>query len=168
MLTSYLWYEADADKNGTLSQQEADKWGSARAALLTATLDNQPLPLLMESVQMPADLQRFQAGQEFITFNLSAKLPQGTASTQRLILNNGMEPKISINWFYLSAIENTAFLFPAQQNNTITIDIVQNRALITDQSKLLTTWDSGTPSLPVGQQKDVVTETAKQVVPELA
>jgi hypothetical protein len=79
-----------------------------------------------------------------------------------------MEPKTSINWFYLSAIENTAFLFPAQQNNTITIDLVQNRTLVTDQSKLLTDRDSGTLSLRVGQQKDVVTETAKQVVPELA
>ena len=56
MLTSYLWYEADANQDGSLSQQEVDQWGHARAALLTATLDDKPLPLLMESVQMPADL----------------------------------------------------------------------------------------------------------------
>jgi ABC-type nickel/cobalt efflux system permease component RcnA/Tol biopolymer transport system component len=165
MLTSYLWYDADANQDGTLSQQEADNWGRARATLMTATLDDQPLPLLMDSVQMPSDLNKFQAGQEFITFTLSAKLP---ANAQRLILTNGMEPKISINWFYLSAVENAAFLFPDQKNNSITIDLVQNRALAADQSKLLTAWDSGTPSLPAGQQKDVVTSTAEQVVPELA
>ena len=62
---------------GLSASMEADTWGRARAALLTATLDDQPLPLLIESVQMPSDLQSFQAGEEFITFTLSAKLPQG-------------------------------------------------------------------------------------------
>jgi len=165
MLTSYLWYEADADQDGILSPQEADDWGRERAALLIATLDDKPLPLLIESVQMPADLNKFQAGEEFITFNLSAELPDGA---RRFVLNNGMEAKTSINWFHLSATEDTAFLFPAQQNNSITIDLVQDRASAADQSKLLTTWDSGAPSLPAGQKKDAVTETAEQVVPELA
>jgi nickel/cobalt transporter (NicO) family protein len=165
MLTSYLWYEADADQDGSLSQQEANEWGRARTALMTATLDDKPLPLLVESVQMPADLQKFQAGEEFITFNLSAKLPDGA---KHLVLNNNMEPKTSINWFYLSATEGTAFLFPTQKNNSITIDFMQDRALVPDQSKLFTAWDSGTPSLPAGQQKDAVTTTAEQVVPELA
>ena len=168
MLTSFLWYQADTDQDGTLTSVEADTWGRARAALLTATLDDKHLSLLIESVQMPTDLQSFQAGQEFITFNLSTKLPQGTSNAQHLSLNNGMEQKISINWFYLSAAEDTAFLFPTQKNNTITVDIVQNRTLVKDQSILLSLWDSGTPSLPVGQKKDVVTETAEQVVPELA
>jgi ABC-type nickel/cobalt efflux system permease component RcnA/WD40 repeat protein len=165
MLTSYLWYGADADQDGSINQQEADAWGRTRTALLTATLDDQPLSLRTESVQMPADLQKFQAGEEFITITLSADLPHGAG---HLILTNGMEPKTSINWFYLSATEDTAFLFPKQQNNSIAIDFFTDRVLATDQSKLLTTWDSGAPSLPAGQQKDVVTTTAEQVVPELA
>ena len=165
MLTSYLWYEADADQDGILSPQEADEWGRARATLMTATLDDKPLSLLIDSVQMPADLNKFQAGEEFITFNLSAKLPD---DAKHLVLTNGMEAKTSINWFYLSAIEDTAFLFPAQQNNSIAIDLAQDRALAAEPDKLLTAWDSGAPSLPAGQQKDVVTTTAEQVVPELA
>ena len=165
MLTSYLWYEADANQDGSLSPQEADEWGRARAALMTATLDDQPLSLRMDSAQMPADLTKFQAGEEFITFNLSAELPEGA---RRLVVKNEMQPKTSINWFYLSAIEDAAFLFPAQQNNSITIDLVQDRASASAPDKLLTTWDSGAPSLPAGQQKDVVTQTAEQVVPELA
>jgi len=168
MLTSFLWYQADTDQDGNLSAAEADAWGRAHAALMTASLDDKPLPLLIDSVQMPTDLQNFQAGEQFITFTLSAKLPQETSNTQRLNLVNSMEPKTSINWFYLSANENTAFLFPTQKNNALTVDIVQDRALITDQNKLLTSWDSGIPSLPVGQQKDVVTQTSEQVVPALA
>lgn len=74
MLSGFLWYEADIDQDGTLTTLEAETWGNARAALLTATLDNKPLPLLIDFVKIPADLQSFQAGQEFITFTLSAKL----------------------------------------------------------------------------------------------
>ncbi|MBP6178852.1 MAG: PD40 domain-containing protein [Anaerolineales bacterium] len=168
MLTSFLWHEADADQNDILTQQEIDDWGRARAALLTATLDDKPFPLLIESVQMPADLKNFQAGLEFITFNLSAKWPQDSANVQRLILDNGLEPTKSINWYYLSTEENTAFLFPSQKNHTIAIDVIQNKTLAGSQNKLLTAWDSGTPSLPLGQQNDVVTETAQEVVPELS
>jgi ABC-type nickel/cobalt efflux system permease component RcnA len=168
MLTSFLWYQADADQDGTLTSLEADTWGRARAALLIATLDDKPLPLLIESVHMPADLQKFQAGEEFITFTLSASLPNEPASIRRLALNNGMEQKTSINLFSLSASGNVTFLYPLQKNNAITIDIVQDRMLITDQSKLISSWNSGMPSLPAGQKKDVVTQTAEQVVPELA
>jgi hypothetical protein len=62
MLTSFLWYQADTDQDGNLSAMEADTWGRANAALMTASLDDKPLPLLIESVQMPSDLQNFQAG----------------------------------------------------------------------------------------------------------
>lgn len=168
LLTNFLWNEMDSDGDGTLSQAEAATWGNARAALITATLDDKPFPLLIDSVQLPADLRSFQAGEEYITFNLSAAWPQDADNTHRLILENGMEQKKSINWFYLTAAENTAFLFPTQKSHILAIDMIQERGLISDPSSLLTAWDSGTPALPFGQEKDVVTETAEQVVPELA
>lgn len=168
LLTNFLWNEMDSNGDGTLSQAEAATWGNARAALITATLDDRPFPLLTDSVQLPADLRSFQAGEEYITFTLSAAWPQDADNTHRLILGNEMEQKKSINWFYLTATENTAFLFPTQKSHILTIDIIQERGLISDPSSLLTAWDSGTPALPFGQEKDVVTETAEQVVPELA
>ena len=168
MLSGFLWYEADIDQDGTLTTLEAETWGNARAALLTATLDNKPLPLLIDFVKIPADLQSFQAGQEFITFTLSAKLNQTATNIQRLFLDNKLEQQKSINWFYLSTVENTAFLLPTQKNQTLTVDIIQDRSLVTDQSTLLSTWDSGVPSLPAGQKKDIVTSTSEQVVPALA
>ena len=168
LLTNFLWNEMDSDQDGTLSESEVATWGNARAALITASLDDKPLPLLIDSVQLPADLRSFQAGEEFITFHLSAAWPPETNNVSRLVIENGMEIQKSINWFYLSAEDNTAFLFPAQKSHIITIDIIQDRSLIADASSLLTAWDSGTPALPFGQEKDVVTETAEQVVPELA
>lgn len=168
LLTNFLWDEMDANQDGTLSEEESQTWGNARAALITARLDDKPFPLLVESVQLPTSLRGFQAGEEFITFHLSALWPSGANNIRKLVLENGMETQKSINWFYLSAEDNTAFLFPAQKSHIITIDIIQDRSLITDETTLLTAWDSGTPALPFGQEKDVVTETAEQVVPELA
>ncbi|MBE0683200.1 MAG: hypothetical protein IH589_14930 [Anaerolineales bacterium] len=168
LLTNYLWNEMDSNQDGALSQVEAETWGSARAALITSTLDDKPLPLLMDSIQLPTDLRNFQAGEEFITLNLSAVWPQDANNARGLILENGMEKTKSINWFYLTATEDTAFLFPTQKSNILEIDIIQNRNLISDPTTLLTAWDSGTPALPFGQEKDVVTEAAEQVVPELA
>jgi nickel/cobalt transporter (NicO) family protein len=168
LLINFLWHEIDSDQDGILSPLETETWGNARAALITATLDDKPFPLLMDSVQLPADLRSFQAGEEYITFHLSAAWGPETNNVRRLVLENGLEQTKSINWFYLTATENTAFLFPTQSNHIINIDIIQDRNLMSDQTDLLTAWDSGTPALPFGQGKDVVTETAEQVVPELA
>lgn len=168
LLTNFLWYEMDSDQDGTLSPFETETWGNARAALMTATLDDKPFPLRMDSVQLPADLRSFQAGQEHITFHLSAGWSPGTNNVRQLVLENRLEQTKSINWFYLSAADHTAFLFPTQKSHIITIDIIQDSSLISNQTKLLSAWDSGTPALPFGQEKDVVTETAEQVVPELA
>jgi len=168
ILTSYIWYEADADQDGNLSQQEVDDWGSGLVPALTMSLDGTPLPLNLDSAQMPADLNKFQAGEEFITLNLSAELPPAQTAPQKLTLRNMFQTKTSVNWFYLSATDDTGFLFPNQQNHFIEFDFFSNRALAPEPDKLLTTWDSGAPSLPAGQQKDLVTQTAEQVVPELA
>jgi len=168
MLTSYLWYEADTNQDGTLSQEEADAWGSGITSALTATLDGAPLPLQMDSASMPADLNKFQAGEEFITLTLSAQLPPASNDSQKLVLRNVFQSKTSVNWFYLSTVGEAAFLFPRQQNHSIEIEFFANRAFAPEPDKLLTAWDSGAPSLPAGQQKDVVTQTAEQVVPELS
>lgn len=168
LLTNFLWHEMDSDEDGTLSPTEIETWGNARAALMTATLDDKPLPLRIDSMRLPGELRAFQAGEEFITFNLSAQWGQTSVNAQRLVVENGLEPSKSINWFHLTAEENTAFLFPSQKSHILAIDLIRDRSLLADQSPLLTAWDSGMPALPLGQEKDVVTEAAEQVVPELA
>jgi nickel/cobalt transporter (NicO) family protein len=168
VLTGFLWYEMDTDQDGTLSPREIEAWGSLRAAWMTASLDDKPLPLVVESTQLPGSLRAFQAGEEFITFDLSARWEPGAGNVQRLVIENGWEPQNSINWYYLNAEDDAAFLFPSQRSHTLAVDMIRDRNLLPDQSPLLTAWDSGTPSLPLGQQKDAVTETAEQIVPELA
>lgn len=167
LLVNFIWNEMDANQDGLVDDAEAEAWSVSRLDLLLVSLDGKSLPLRVDSVQVPAALQAFQAGEEFITFNLSADLSGGTNNTQRIMIENGIEPTKSINWFYLTAEDGTAFLFPSQKSHVLTIDYIRNPSSIEDQSRLLTVWDSGAPVLPFGQQKDVVTETAEQVVPEL-
>lgn len=168
LLTNFLWYEMDANGDGVLSPFEVESWGNVRAALMTATVDDTPLPLRIDSVQLPGELQKFQAGEEFITFHLSAAWAPGAVNVQRLVIENGLETQKSINWYYLAATDDAAFLFPGQKSHILTIDMIRDRSLLADQNPLLTAWDSGMPALPLGQQKDVITEAAEQVVPELA
>jgi ABC-type nickel/cobalt efflux system permease component RcnA/Tol biopolymer transport system component len=168
MLVSFIWHEADSNQDEILSAQEVNAWGAPRAALLAATLDDHDFPLQLDSVSFPKDLQKFQAGDDFIVFNLSAKWTRDSTSIHTLVLKNNMETRKSINFFELSSKDNAAFLFPAQKNHVITIEFTRDRALVADQRNLLNVWDSGAMSMPVGQQKDVVTETAEQIVPELS
>ncbi|HNO95014.1 MAG TPA: hypothetical protein PKJ84_12640, partial [Anaerolineales bacterium] len=168
LLVNFIWNEMDSNQDGTVSEDEAQTWSASRLDSFLVSLDGKTLPLTVDSINIPSSMQAFQAGEEFIIYNLSADLSQSTNNTQRIVIENGMEAAKSINWFYLTAEEGTAFLFPAQRSHILTIDYIHNPASIDDQSRLLTTWDSGAPALPFGQKKDVVTETAEQVVPELS
>ena len=167
LLVNFLWAEMDKDQDGSVSAAESESWSASYRDLLLVSLDGKSLPLTMDSVQLPATLNGFQSGQELITFTFSTDLSAGTNNAERIVVENTMLPPKSINWFYLTADDGTAFLFPSQKSHILTIDYIRNPETIEDQSRLLTTWDSGAPALPFGQQKDVVTETAEQVVPEL-
>lgn len=167
LLVNFLWAEMDKDQDGSISASESESWSASYRDLLLVSLDGKSLPLNMDSVQLPATLTGFQSGQELITFKFSANLSASANNTERIIVENSMLPPKSINWFYLTAEDGSAFLFPSQKSHILTIDHIRNPATIEDQSRLLTSWDSGSPTLPFGQKKDVVTETAEQVVPEL-
>lgn len=167
LLVNFIWNQADLDQDGTINESEATRWGNNYVALFTATLEDKPLPLTLESMQMPIDLNKFQAGEESINFKLSAEWNQNENNVQQLIFQNDVEKEKSINWFYLTATQDTAFLFPTQKSHVLTIDIIKDKNLMPAESQLITSWDTGTPSLPLGQQKDVVTKTAEELVPEL-
>jgi nickel/cobalt transporter (NicO) family protein len=167
LLINFLWSQMDTDQNGSLDENESESWANAYASFLTATLEDKPFPLELDSFQFPADLNKFQSGEETIHFYFSAEWNQNGNNAQRLVIQNDMEITKSINWFYITAEEQTAFLFPSQKSHILTIDMIRDSSLIPDQSQLIKTWDSGTPALPLGQRKDVVTETAEELVPEL-
>ena len=59
MLVSFIWYEADINKDDTVSVEEAQRWASVRVPLLTATLDGESLPLQLDELQFPSSQRRF-------------------------------------------------------------------------------------------------------------
>ena len=168
LLVNFIWNEMDANQDGLVGDSEAESWSASRLDLLRVSLDGKPLPLTVDSIHVPPSLQAFQSGEDFIVYNLSADLSGSANNARRIVIENGMETGKSINWFYLTAEDGAAFLFPSQKSHILTIDFIHNPASIEDQSRLLMSWDSGAPALPFGQEKDVVTETAEQVVPELS
>ena len=168
MLASWLWHEVDRDQDEAISTKEARDWGEAQVALLRTALDGVAFPLQMDDVQFPTNLNELQSSSEPILLTLSAPWPQDGKNSHRLNFHNGMEEQNSVNWFIVQAIETAAFLQPVQQSSQLTIEIVRERELASDQTGFLTKWDSGTPALPPGQEKDVVMQTAEQIIPELA
>lgn len=168
MLASWLWHEADQNQDDILSLEEARLWGVERAALMIARLDDAALPMRLDRVEFPKDLNALQSNRAPILLVLSASWPQDGKNAHRLILRNGMEELNSVNWFNIIAIDEAVFWQPAQQGGQFGVDFFRAREQISDPSGLLTRWDSGTPSLPPDQGRDAVMQTAGQVIPELA
>jgi len=163
MLVSFIWYEADADQDEAISPQEAEAWGKARASLFSVTLDGEPFPLQLEEVKFPGGMNSFQAGDEFITLDLSAAWPEDQENPFQLMITNGMEEGKSLNWFYLQAGDGLKFQTPQQKNNRLQAQVFPSPAQA-GQVELITGWDSSMPSISSWQGG----QAAEQVVPELA
>ncbi len=168
MLVSYLWFEADADKNDVVSEEEVQVWVKSRASKLTAYLNNNTLPLTLDKVDFPSTRDAFQAGSELITFYLSAPWPQGLDEEFNVTLRNGLEEQKSLNWYYLASEDGIQFQAPQQKNNNITVEVFPSTAQTAEGTKLLSTWDSSMPSLSSwqGGSSQPTVESTPQPAPE--
>jgi len=83
LLINFIWNQMDTDQDGAISDSESKSWSASRLDLLQVSLDGKSLPLTVDSIQIPSSLQTFQAGEENITFHLSADLSTDTDNTQR-------------------------------------------------------------------------------------
>ena len=167
ILANYILTQTDSNQNGTIDADELDSWTKAYVPLLVATLDSSALPLEIKSVQFPSDISRFQAGDEYIVVSLTAEWPQSGDNKHQFVLHDQFEEKVSITWFYLTAVNGPTFTTPDQQGGILNLELFKDKAQASQEHKLITSWDSGSPSLPPGQKKDAVTSTAEQVIPEL-
>lgn len=169
MLISYIWFNADADQDGMVGADEAQGWAESRVSNFTAILNNAQLPLQLEDVQFPSSENSFQAGEQFITIRLSAGWPEDLGDSYKLSLHNGVEQQKSLNWYFINSQDGISFEAPQQKNSSIVFEVLRIPAQDSSQTTRLTTWDSSRPSLSSSQSDaDIVTQTAQQVVPELA
>jgi len=159
ILISYIWFDADKDQDDTVSAEEAAQWAGSRASTFTARMDGARLPLQFDGVQFPSSRDSFQAGQEFITFNLSAAWPEGLGDSFQLTFHNGLEEQKSLNWYFIDSQDGLQFQPPQQRNSSITLDVFQPSTLGMTQTQMLTAWDSSVPSLSSGQGGQPTTAT---------
>ena len=140
--------------------------GRVRAPpLFTATLDGAPFPLQYDGVQFPSNRDSFQAGQEFITFHLSAAWPEGLGDSFQLTFHNGVEEQKSLNWYFINAQDGLKFQTPQQKNSNISLDVFQASAQGPAQTQLLTIWDSSMPSLSSWQGGGQTAATPQPAAP---
>ena len=165
MLISYIWFDADTDQDDTVSAEEADRWARARASLFTATLAGARFPLQYDGVQFPSSRDSFQAGQEFITFHLSAAWPAGLGDSFQLTFHNGVEEQKSLNWYFINSQDGFQFQTPQQKNSNIAIKVYRPTAQAPAQTQLLTAWDSSMPSLSSWQGGGQPATTPEPAVP---
>ncbi len=168
MLVSYLWFEADADKNDVVSEEEVQVWAKSRASKLTAFLNNSTLPLTLDKVDFPSTRDAFQAGSELITFYLSAPWPEELNNSFDVTLRNGLEEQKSLNWYYLTSEDGIQFQAPQQKNNNITVEVFPSTVQAAEGTKLLSAWDSSMPSLSSwqGGSSQPTVESTPQPAPE--
>lgn len=164
LLANWVWSGADENGNNVVDPDELEAWGNSHAALLTAKLDSTILSWQLAETRFPSDLNALQSGAESIRLSLTAEWEPGSAGDHTLLIANHFEERISINWFYVVAMDGMAFAAPNQNGKELTFNWSDNAS---DTSNLLTEWDSGKLTLPAGQKKDVVSETAEQIIPEL-
>lgn len=167
MLISYVWFQADGNKDGIVTEEEARKWAAAPASLFTAALDHERLPLRLDGVKFPSDMSAFLSGAESIVLHLSAAWSEPLGDSYELVLYNGLEESRSVNWYYLIAQDDLKFPTPQQSSNLITLEVFEPSAQASARFHLWTEWDSSIPSLPQ-EPPDTATQTPAQTRPGLS
>src|SRR3990172_910305 len=160
LLAGWTWSGVDENQNTVIDLEELEVWGKAHAALLTAELDSSVLLLQLDETRFPPDLNTLQSGAESIRLLLTAEWGQGSSEDHTLLLSNQFEERISINWFYVTAVNGAAFETPEQRGGVLSLFVGVNAEA---HGNLLTEWDSGRLTLPTGKKKDAVSGTAEQI-----
>ena len=164
LLANWMWSGVDQNQNDQIEPDELNTWGQEYAGMLGATLNGMPLDLRLEDIYFPSARTDLQSGDDPIRISLNADWSQPLDERGELVIFNRFEEQNSINWFYVTALDGIGFEKPVQSGGKLGVIFHKDGGT---QQDLLTSWDSGKPSLPPGQSKDPVSQSAEQVIPEL-
>jgi nickel/cobalt transporter (NicO) family protein len=143
-LADAAWAAADTNKDGAISDAEAQTWAAPFVSDLTIMVDSQPVgSVRVDAVHWPTSVDVLRTGEQAVTIALTANWPKGLAGRHALEVHNAYLEPNSLNWFSLTASNGLSFGRPAQNNGRLVFDLS-----IGGQSAALTSWTSGTPNLP--------------------
>ena len=140
LLADSVWTAADADRNGTISQSEAQAWVAPFLAQLSVTLDGKILSPNVKSLHWPAAIGVLRTGEDAIQMQLSAEWSTQSSGARHLQIHNAYLEANSLNWFSLTAAPGLSFTTPAQTNGLLVFDL-------SAANGALTSWNSGQPDL---------------------
>ncbi len=141
LLAASTWYEADANRDDVVSDDEAEAWLAPLLAAWQSSLGDEMLVWELTAVAWPADLTAFELGDAVITANLAATFTANPPAD--LLLYNPYAEALSINWFYIYGEEGVTFTRPWQENGRLSLTLSFSES----EAAPLSYWDSGTPAL---------------------
>ena len=153
LLADAIWDSADQDKDGSVSQAEAQAWAAPVLAQWGLTIDGQPVGKpSVQAVQWPASIDPFRTGEDSIRIRLFFNWPAGETGRHALDMHNSFQEANSLNWFSLSAQTPFSFDEPQQSGGELATQLAFSSggaaAAPTQTAAALTSWNSGVPSLP--------------------
>ena len=152
ILAGTLWDNADLNRDGAISSQEAQAWAQPYLSQWEVWLDSQPLnSAKLNDIHWPSTMDSLQSGDEPIDIVLDFQLPAGLTGQHLLEFHNTFQESISLNWFSLKSGQGISFDEPDQNNGQLIthVNFSSPSGGNSNQSLSgLTDWESGNPTVP--------------------
>jgi ABC-type nickel/cobalt efflux system permease component RcnA/Tol biopolymer transport system component len=146
MIAQAIWYSADQNDDQSISDLEALEWANTIIGTFSVELAGEPLSLTLAGIEWPGEIERLFKGDESIRVHLQASWQDEIGPDHTLALHNRYNSKNSISWYEVLGEDGITFDTPHQNRGTLELDFGLSAG--NESSKNLTSWESGTPSIP--------------------
>ena len=144
MVAQSIWFAADIDQDDQVSSREAEVWAGNILSTFSGEVDQVSLDLDLEQVIWPAAIEELYQGENPIQIYLRADWPVDLGDLHLISFRNHFNPKSSLSWFDVQAVDGLSFELPAQNSGTLRFEFGFEEASL----ERFTAWESGSPSIP--------------------
>ena len=144
LLAEMVWFEADLNRDGDVSKQEAADWGAYMIGFFNVEINQTGLDLHLDGVEWPENKLSFYSGSESIRIELSAPWFLDISTSHNISFSNSYVPISSVNWFSIESDGLIGFDLPEQNRGKLTVRVGQHSL---DGDHTLNTWESSQPMI---------------------
>ena len=144
LLAEVVWFEADLNRDGNISKQEAAEWGKYMIEFFQVEINQAGLDLRLDAVEWPENQLSFYSGSESIRIELSAPWFLDIPASHNISFSNSYVPVNSVNWFSIESESPIGFDPPQQNRGELAVRVGQ---LSLDGDHTLNTWESSRPMI---------------------